>query len=81
MCLGFANPNWESTVTIYETQYKCTIRANEFNYSLNPTLLSSSLRGNNNILSSGSSTYSKFVTGSDFSPFVLPLVYIMMTRN
>jgi hypothetical protein len=66
----FANPNWESTVTIYETQYKCTIRANEFNYSLNPTLLSSSLRGNNNILSSGSSTYSKFVTGSDFSPFV-----------
>ncbi len=62
--------NWESTVTMYETQYKCTIRANEYNYSFNPSLLSGSLRGQNNILNSGSATYEDFVTGSDFTPYV-----------
>ena len=67
---NFINPKWESTVTIYETQYKCTIRANEFNYSLNPSLLSSSIRGQNKILESGSAQYADFVTGSDFSPYV-----------
>lgn len=67
---NFANPQWESSYTLYETQYKCTIRANEFNYSLNPSLLSSSIRGNNEIINSGSAQYSDFVTGSDFSPFV-----------
>tara|TARA_R100001509_G_scaffold35196_2_gene18607 strand:+ start:105 stop:1010 length:906 start_codon:yes stop_codon:yes gene_type:complete len=67
---SFPNPKWESTVTIYETQYKCTIRANEFNYSLNPSLLSSSIRGQNKILESGSAQYADFVTGSDFSPYV-----------
>ena len=64
------NLSWESSVTIYETQYKCTMRASEFNYSTNPTLITSSSRGQNNILTSGSATYSDFVTGSVFSPFV-----------
>ena len=31
--------SFQSTTTIYETQYKCTIRQNEFNFSQNPTLL------------------------------------------
>lgn len=62
--------NWESTVTMYETQYKCTIRANEYNCSLNPSLLSGSIIGQNNILNSGSATYEDFVTGSDFTPYV-----------
>lgn len=66
----FQNPQWESSYTIYETQYKCTIRANEFNYSLNPSLLSSSIVGQNEILESGSAAYADFVTGSDFSPYV-----------
>jgi hypothetical protein len=66
----FNNPQWESTLTIYETQYKCTIRANEYNYSLNPSLLSASIKGQNNILLSGSAQYSDFVTSSDFSPYV-----------
>ena len=66
----FTGSKWESTVTIYETQYKCTIRANEYNYSLNPSLLSSSIRGQNKILESGSAQYADFVTGSDFSPYV-----------
>jgi len=34
--------NFQSSRTIYETQYKCTIRENEFNYSLNPSLISGS---------------------------------------
>ena len=33
---------FSSSYTIYSTQYKCTADAGEFNYSLNPTLLSSS---------------------------------------
>jgi hypothetical protein len=52
--------SFNSSYNIYETQYKCTIRANEYNYSLNSSLLKS---GSLN-------TYKDFVTGSDFSPFV-----------
>jgi len=66
----FRDLEWQSSYTIYETQYKCTIRANEFNYSLNPSLLSGSIIGQNNILNSGSATYENFVTGSDFSPYI-----------
>ena len=62
--------SFSSSFEIFETQYKCTIRANEFNYSLNPSLLSSSVKGQNKILDSGSAQYSNFVTGSSFSPFV-----------
>jgi hypothetical protein len=68
--LTFRDLQWESSYIIYETQYKCTIRANEFNYSLNPSLLSSSIKGQNKILESGSAQYADFVTGSDFSPYV-----------
>lgn len=64
------NPSWESSYTIFETQYKCTISANEFNYSMNPSLLSSSINGQNKIRTSGSAYYADYVTGSDFSPFV-----------
>jgi hypothetical protein len=63
---GFTNsPNltcsFDSTLTIYETQYKCTIRENEFNFSQNPTLISGS--SNSGILYS-------FATGSYFDPFI-----------
>jgi len=64
----FFSPQWESSYTIYETQYKCTIRANEFNYSLNPSLLTT--YGSGSVLSEGKATYKNFVTGSDFSPYV-----------
>jgi hypothetical protein len=52
--------SFSSSLTIYETQYKCTIRENEFNFSLNPSLLSGSSDG----------TVYGYVTGSYFSPFV-----------
>ena len=68
--VSFSDPEWESTVTLYETQYKCTIRSNEFNYSMNPSLLTSSIKGQNKILESGSAQYTDFATGSDFSPYV-----------
>lgn len=53
--------SFSSSFNIYETQYKCTIRENEFNFSQNPTLVSGS--SNSGILYS-------FATGSYFSPYV-----------
>jgi hypothetical protein len=50
-----------STITIYETQYKCTLRENEFNFTQNPTAVSGSM--NSGILYD-------FATGSYFSPYV-----------
>ena len=66
--VAFSNPQWESTLTTYETQYKCIIRSNELNYSLNPSLLTT--YGSGSILNSGSATYKDFVTGSNFSPYI-----------
>jgi hypothetical protein len=51
--------SFSSSYTIYETQYKCTIGADEYNYSNNPTLISGS----------NGEVYD-FVTGSYFSPYV-----------
>lgn len=52
--------SFSSSLTIYETQFKCTISENEFNFSLNPTILS----GSNN------DTLYDFATGSYFQPYV-----------
>ena len=53
--------SFSSSFTIYETQYKCTINEDEFNYSLNPTTISGS---------SNDGTVYNYVTSSYFSPFV-----------
>jgi hypothetical protein len=63
---GFINSSnltcsFDSTITIYESQYKCTIKENEFNFSQNPSLISGSL--NSGIIYS-------FATGSYFNPYV-----------
>lgn len=61
---GFVNSSnvtcsFSSSLTIYETQYKCTIRENEFTLTQNPSALS------------GSQGYMYgFVTASYFSPYV-----------
>jgi hypothetical protein len=52
--------SFQSSRTIFETQYKCTIRPEEFNFSLNPSLISGSTDG---------TTYN-FVTSSYFAPYV-----------
>jgi len=53
--------SFDSTITVYESQYKCTIRENEFNFSQNPSLISGS---------SNSGIISSFATGSYFNPYV-----------
>ena len=67
---AFQNVSYKSSYTIYETQYKCTAEASEFNFSMNPSLLSSSINGQAKIRESGSAFYADYVTGSDFTPFV-----------
>ena len=62
---SFINTNnitcsFNSTVTILENQYKCTIRENEFNFSTNPTQISGS---------SNSGVLYDFATGSFFTPY------------
>jgi len=52
--------SFSSSYTINEHQYRCTFRENEFLFSTNPTLLSSS----------EDYSYKNFVTGSDFSPYI-----------
>ena len=53
--------SFSSSFTIYETQYKCTIEENDFNYSQNPTTISGS---------SNDGTVYPYATGSYFSPYV-----------
>jgi hypothetical protein len=71
---GSLTCSFESTVTIYETQYKCTIRENEFNSSNNPSLTSGSTAISNGSGSSfpqpGSGKLNDNVTGSYFSPYI-----------
>ena len=52
--------SFQSTYTIYETQYKCTIRESEFTFSQNPSLLSGS---SNEVLYD-------YATGSYFAPYI-----------
>ena len=66
--LQYLTIGFSSSVTLYEHQYKCTVRENEFGYSLNPSLLSGSqtsapLLGTNYV-------YKDFATGSYFSPYI-----------
>lgn len=65
----FGDCTWKSSYTIFETQYKCTVEANEFNYSTNPSLLASSIRKQAKIRTTGSADYASFVTGSEFTPY------------
>lgn len=52
--------SFSSSYDIYETQYKCTIRESEFNFSLNPSLIVNNTTG----------SALGFVTESYFSPFI-----------
>jgi hypothetical protein len=53
--------SFESTITLYESQYKCTLRENEFNFTQNPTAVSGSMN---------SGIIYDFATGSYFSPYI-----------
>lgn len=65
--------SFQSSRLIYETQYKCTIRENEFNYTLNPSVISSSNFTNPLLSSCSIDTRGQvydFVTGSVFAPYI-----------
>jgi hypothetical protein len=51
--------SFSSSYTLYETQYKCTIGADEYNYSNNPSIISGS-----------EGQLYDFATGSFFAPYV-----------
>ncbi len=51
--------SFSSSYTLFETQYKCTIGADEFNYSSNPSIISGS-----------EGQMYDFATGSYFAPYV-----------
>ena len=51
--------SFSSSYEIFETQYKCTIGADEFNYSNNPSIISGS-----------EGQLYNFATGSFFAPYV-----------
>ena len=57
--------SFSSSYTIYETQYKCTIRENEFNSTLNPSAISGSYD-----TGSRSGILNDNITGSYFDPYI-----------
>jgi len=58
--------SFNSSITLYESQYKCTANPDEFLFSLNPTLISGSKPCPENI----TNTLYDFATGSYFTPYV-----------
>ena len=64
--------SFSSSYTIYETQYKCTMRENEFNFTLNPSISS----GSEAVSSTIGTFYTpgqyleSFATASTFQPYV-----------
>ena len=65
--------SFSSSYTIYETQYKCTLRESEFNATLNPSAQASgstfTLSGST-FYKPGDGSLNSNVTGSYFSPYV-----------
>ena len=53
--------SFQSTITLYESQYKCTFNPSEYNYTQNPTAISSS---------ANSGIVYNFLTGSYFQPYI-----------
>ena len=72
--LESASISFSSSIYLFETQYKCTIAEDEFNFSLNPSLITgSNVIYTGSALSASISKYSatfNFVTQSYFSPYV-----------
>ena len=64
--------SFSSTYTIHETQYKCTIRENEFSFTLNPSITSgsTSISSSIGIFSTPSENVYGYVTESYFSPYI-----------
>ena len=61
-----------SSTTILESEYKCAIRENEFNFSTNPSITSGSIAISSSIgtFNSAGETLYNYATGSYFSPYI-----------
>jgi hypothetical protein len=65
--------SFSSSMTIYETQYKCTLRESEFNATLNPSAQKSGSLltvNSSSFYQRGDGTLNNNITGSYFSPYV-----------
>ena len=64
--------SFSSSLTIYETQYKCTARENEFSFSQNPSITSGSTANSSSVgtFYTPSQDIYDFATGSYFSPYL-----------
>jgi hypothetical protein len=64
--------SFSSSLTIYETQYKCTLRENEFNFTLNPSISSGSVATTSSIgtFYTPGQYLENFATASYFNPYV-----------
>jgi hypothetical protein len=70
---GSVTCSFSSSLTIYETQYKCTLRESEFNATLNPSAQTSGSLltvNSSSFYQRGDGTLANNVTGSYFSPYV-----------
>lgn len=52
--------SFSSSFTLFQTQFRCTVEASDYNFTLNPSIISSSAEG----------TIYNFATASYFSPYV-----------
>ena len=64
--LGGTTVGWSSSVTLYEHQYKCVVRENEYGYSLKPIIILSGSQANHSLYQELGNTYKDFATGSLF---------------
>jgi hypothetical protein len=74
---------FSSSYTIYETQYKCTIRENEFNFTFNPSTTSGSTSTSSSIgtfFTPGENVYG-YTTESYFSPYITTVGLYDETQN
>jgi len=64
--------SFSSSLTIYETQYKCTLRDNEYNFTLNPSSTSGSVAVTSSIgtFYTPGQYLNNNVTGSSFNPYI-----------
>jgi len=62
--------SFSSSFVLFENQYKCTIRENEYNYTNNPTSLTGSASNTGSIYYPQNDTVKGFITASYFGPYV-----------
>jgi hypothetical protein len=62
--------SFSSSFVLFENQYKCTIRENEYNYTNNPTSLTGSASNTGSIYYPQNDTVKGFITASYFAPYV-----------